>query len=47
VVDRAAARALDGDEASEDFLWDLLIDYLICYCNRRVAMEHACERARA
>ena len=47
VVDRAAARALDGDEGSEEFLWDLLIDYLICYRNRRVAMEHVPERARA
>ena len=47
MVDRAAARALDGDEASEEFLWDLLIDYLICYRNRREATEHGRERVRA
>ncbi|MGH2941229.1 MAG: hypothetical protein ACRDLN_00420 [Solirubrobacteraceae bacterium] len=40
MVDRVAARVLGGDEASEDLLRDLLIDYLRCHHRQLVVVEH-------
>lgn len=43
ILDEAAARALDGDEACERLLWETLADYLRDYRDMRSILEHARE----
>lgn len=41
VLDEAAARALDGDEACEHLLWETLAGYLSDYRDLRSILEYA------
>lgn len=43
ILDEAVARAMDGDEAYERLLWEILADYLSDYRDMRSTLEHARE----
>lgn len=43
ILDEAVARALDGDESCERFLWETLADYLSDYRDMRSILERVRE----